>query len=196
MTVFANKDAFLGLGLEQVSSSAAHASQDCSICIKPLAVHDNHSSPQSKLRGYHSAVRITACGYTHGKDCLRAWLDVGNSCPTCNRILFEMNGDPITQQDVNNIVYVLGPEYGEARVTVAVVIMQKREKEQAALRQYHEQETARQKMDDAKVRDQEFTLSDEDFMDSEEEIDFGEENEDEDFELDGDEDFVVGGEEL
>jgi hypothetical protein len=67
MTVFANKDAFLSLGVEQITSSASHTSQDCFICTKPLAVHANHNSPQSVLRGYHTAVRITVCGHTLAK---------------------------------------------------------------------------------------------------------------------------------
>jgi hypothetical protein len=157
MTVFANKDAFLSLGVEQITSSASHTSQDCFICTKPLAVHANHNSPQSVLRGYHTAVRITVCGHTHGEDCLNAWLDIGNSCPTCNRILFEIDGDPITQADLNDMVYMLGPELGEARVMIAVVaVREKREREQAALRRFHEQEIAKQKMEDTGLQDQEF----------------------------------------
>jgi hypothetical protein len=196
MTVFANKDAFLSLGLEQVRASASHASQDCSICTKPLAVHDNHNSPQCQLRGYHFAVRINSCGHTHGEDCLNAWLDVGNSCPTCNRIVFELDGDPITQADANNIVYTLGPEVGEARVMIAVVAAkEKRDKEHVELRQYYEQEIARQKMEDTKVQDQEFTLGGDDFLDSDDDMDFGEEDGDEDYELDREHGLVVDSEE-
>jgi hypothetical protein len=187
MTVFASKIAFLDLGLEHVSLSAAHVLQDCSICLQPLAVHHNHASPQSVLRGYHDAVRVSACSHMHGKACLKAWLDVGNSCPTCNRVLFERGNDPITQREVNELMYVLGPEYGEARVMAAIVGMaQKKEKEQAALRRYHEQEVARQKMKDENVRDEEFSLDDDDFPDSEDEMNF---------EDSGDEEYVVDDEE-
>jgi hypothetical protein len=197
MTVFANKDAFLSLGVEQITSSASHTSQDCFICTKPLAVHANHNSPQSVLRGYHTAVRITVCGHTHGEDCLNAWLDIGNSCPTCNRILFEIDGDPITQADLNDMVYMLGPELGEARVMIAVVaVREKREREQAALRRFHEQEIAKQKMEDTELQDQEFALGDDDLLDSDDEMDFGEEDGGEDYELDEGDSFVVDEEEL
>jgi hypothetical protein len=197
MTVFANKDAFLSLGVEQITSSASHDSQDCFICTKPLAVHANHNSPQSVLRGYHTAVRITVCGHTHGEDCLNAWLDIGNSCPTCNRILFEIDGDPITQADLNDMVYMLGPELGEARVMIAVVaVREKREREQAALRRFHEQEIAKQKMEDTGLQDQEFALGDDDLLDSDDEMDFGEEDGGEDYELDEGDSFVVDEEEL
>jgi hypothetical protein len=197
MTVFANKDAFLSLGVEQITSSASHTSQDCFLCTKPLAVHANHNSPQSVLRGYHTAVRITVCGHTHGEDCLNAWLDIGNSCPTCNRILFEIDGDPITQADLNDMVYMLGPELGEARVMIAVVaVREKREREQAALRRFHEQEIAKQKMDDTELQDQEFALGDDDLLDSDDEMDFGEEDGGEDYELDEGDSFVVDEEEL
>jgi hypothetical protein len=192
MTVFANKDAFLRLGVEQMTTSASHASQDCFICTKPLAVHANHNSPQSMLHGYHAAVRITACGHTHGEDCLNAWLEVGNSCPTCNRILFEIGGDPITQADFNDIIYSLGPELGEARVMIAIVgARDRREREHAALREQHAQELGRRMMEDARVQDQEFVLGGEDFLDSDDEMDFGEEDGDEDYELDGEDAFVA-----
>jgi hypothetical protein len=200
MTIFAYKDAFLDLGLEGVHLSAAHVSQDCSICCKPLAVHDNHASPQSKLRGYHSAIRIRSCGHMHGEVCLKAWLDIGNSCPTCNRILFELGGDPITQQDVNKLVFTLGPLYGERRVMAAVVgMVQKQEREQAMLRRYHEQEVAKQNIEDAKARDDEFTLGEEDFLDSEEEMNSEEEdgdgNDEDGDDEDGDEEYEPDGEE-
>jgi hypothetical protein len=144
------------------------------------------------LHGYHAAVRITACGHTHGEDCLNAWLEVGNSCPTCNRILFEIGGDPITQADVNDIIYSLGPELGEARVMIAIVgARDRREGEHAALREQHAQELGRRMMEDARVQDQEFVLGGEDFLDSDDEMDFGEEDGDEDYELDGEDAFAA-----
>jgi hypothetical protein len=187
MTVFANKDAFQGLGMEEVQASVSHASQDCSICDKPLAVHHNDASPKSRLHGYHDAVRIVACGHMHGKECLDAWLDVGNACPKCNRILFELTGDPITEHDINNVVRALGPMYGEMRVNIALVgMMQNQEQKLAALRRVHEQEVAQQKMKDAKGYDEGFMLNDEDLMDSDEEIDFEVDDEDGDEDEDGD----------
>jgi hypothetical protein len=53
MTIFASKDAFMALGLEQVNPSAAHASQDCAVCTKPLAVHDRTISTHVTLKDYH-----------------------------------------------------------------------------------------------------------------------------------------------
>lgn len=187
MTVFATKDAFFGLGLEQVEVSAAHISQDCSICTQPLAVHWKDQSAQSALRGFHEAVRISACGHMHGSDCLTAWLSTGNSCPTCQRMLFEANNDTITQDDVNEIVYVLGPHFGEARVMAAIAnIMQQQEKKHTDARRSHEQEVAKQKVKDAKADDDdEFTLGNDDFLDSDEEMDWGEDGDDEYFD-DGD----------
>jgi hypothetical protein len=80
-------------------------------------------------------------------------------------------------------MYVLGPEYREARVMAAIVGMaQEKEKEQAALRRYHEQEAAKQKMKDANARDEEFSLRDDDFLDSKDEMDY---------EDSGDEEYVV-----
>jgi hypothetical protein len=187
MTVFAGKTAFLDLGLERVSLSAAHVSQDCSVCLKPLAVHHNHASPQSVLRGYHSAVRISACGHVHGEVCLKAWLDVGTSCPTCNRVLFERGSEPITQKEVNELMFALAPDYGEARVMTAIVSMaQKQDKEQATLRRYHEQEVAKEKVKEANARDEEFSMGVDDFLDSDEEMDF---------EDSGDEEYIVDDEE-
>lgn len=181
MPVFSCKEDFLSLGMTDVKPSPSRIAQDCPICIQPLAVHEKDGSPKSRLRGYHDTIRITACGHTHGKDCLKAWLDVGNTCPTCKRILFEFTGDPITQRDIHDLTYGLGPMYGEARVNVALVnMMQKQEREHAALRLVHEQEIARQKMRDAKGFAEEFLLSDGDLMDSEDEMDFGVDDDDDD----------------
>ncbi|EAT85969.1 hypothetical protein HBH56_024090 [Parastagonospora nodorum] len=187
MTVYASKAAFQSLGLETIKLSSTNLTQDCSICQQPLAMHPNHTSPRSLQRGYHPTVHINACGHTHGALCLSAWLDVGNSCPTCARILFKTISDAIAQQDINDIVHTLGPEYGEARVMVSVVgVMQTREREREALRRIHEFEVDAQKRRDREARDREFALGDEDFLDSEEE-DFGDGEDGED----GDGDFEV-----
>ncbi|KAH7396643.1 hypothetical protein DE146DRAFT_43395 [Phaeosphaeria sp. MPI-PUGE-AT-0046c] len=189
MTVFATKDAFFGLGLEKVEPSSAHISQDCSVCTKPLAVHHKDSSPQLALRGLHKAVRITACGHMHGSDCLLAWLSTGNSCPTCRRILFEANNDTITQDDANEVVHVLGPHFGEARVMVAIAkMMQNEEKEHVDARRYHDQEVAKQRMEDSKADDGEFTLGADDFYDSGDEMNY-----DEDADEDADDEYFDNG---
>jgi hypothetical protein len=143
---------------------------------KPLAVHHNHASPQSILHGYHTAVRISPCGHIHGQECLDAWLGIGNSCPTYKRILFELTGDPIAQQDVNGIVIALSPEYGESRVMAVVADMvQKQERVHTMICQIHEEGIMKQKMKEDSAQNDGFMLSDDDFVDSDEEMDFGEE---------------------
>lgn len=185
MTVFANKGSFVSLGLEQVKPSPSHASQDCTICLKPLVVYHVHASPHNVLHGYHDAVRISACGHIHGKQCLSAWLDVGNSCPTCKRILFEPNNEPITQQDVNFVMRSLEPLYGAAPVMSALVAyMQKQKEEHDARRRYHEQEVALQRTKDGEPRDDEFTLNGDDFLDTDEDAEGDDNFEDGDYEED------------
>jgi hypothetical protein len=185
MTVFANKQTFNSLGLEQVRQSHAHASQDCSLCLQPLAVHPTKDGiPDSKC---HTAVRIAACGHVIGEECLDAWLDVGHTCPICNRLLFEATGDPITQGDINNILHTLGPEFGEDAIMVVVArLMARQEQEHARLRQAHEIEVERIKVKETHVKNDGFALSDEDFLDSGDEGNFDEADDDEDYEAEED----------
>lgn len=182
MSIFANKDTFLGLGVEKVEASPAHMSQDCSICTKPLAVHHKDSSPQSTLRGFHQAVRVIVCGHIHGSDCLSAWLSVGNTCPTCKRILFEGDKDKITQDDVNEIVHTLGPLFGEARIMGSIAnMMNNQEQAHAMARRYHEQAvTQQQQVQNQQANDSEFMLNDDDFLVSDEEMDDDEDQDEED----------------
>jgi hypothetical protein len=174
MTIFASKDVLTKLGLDRIQPSYAHVSQDCTICTEPLDVQlTSTKDVHSKL---HPAVRITACGHMIGEECLSAWLDIGNTCPTCNRLLFESTGDPITQQNVNNILRILGPEYGEGAVMAVVARSIKRqEQEQKRLRLIHEAEVAKIKAKETQAWNDGFTLSDEDLLDSDEEFDFDEE---------------------
>jgi hypothetical protein len=96
MVVFADKAAFTALGLEAITPSATHLSQDCYICTHPLDVTPT-STPTSftlahattHLRRPHAAVRIISCSHMHGAQCLDAWLEVSNTCPICKRLLFE-----------------------------------------------------------------------------------------------------------
>ncbi|KAH7083306.1 hypothetical protein BKA63DRAFT_599329 [Paraphoma chrysanthemicola] len=180
MVVFASKDAFTALGLEPMKPSTSFAHHDCSICLQPLAVHTAHTSEFCIQHGYHPAVRIVACGHVHGKVCLNNWLDVGNQCPTCNRMLFEKTGDPITQADVNNLVRALGPELGEGRVIAAVAgLIEKQKAKHEELRRYHEQEMARQMVQDQEKKEEDnYALSADDMFASDEEMEFGDDEED------------------
>ena len=172
--IFACKEAFASLGLEQIKPSHAHASQDCTICRDPLRVHPSHDTDEPSK--FHVAVRVVACGHILGEECLDSWLDVGNTCPTCNRILFEATGDSITQQDVNNVLLALGPTFGEETVMNEVArLTVRQEEEHARLRQIHEVETAKMRARESQARNEGFTLSGEDFLDSEEEANFSEE---------------------
>jgi hypothetical protein len=183
MTVFASKEAFKSLGLEQIQQSHSHASQDCFICTHPLAVHpmftrDTHSQ-------LHTAIRIAACGHIVGEACLNAWLDVGHTCPTCNRLLFETTGDPITQADIDNLLRTFGPVYGEnAVLTVVGRLMVRQEQEHARMRQAHEIELERMQAKEKEAPNDGCTLSDNDFLDSHEEMDFGKEEEEGVFDMD------------
>ena len=179
MTVFSGKEAFKCFGLEPMKPSHAHASQDCPICLDPLALHLNQPRrPQSNL---HAAVRITACGHLVGKECLDAWIDVGHTCPTCNRLIFGATGDPITQEDVNNVTQSLVPEYGERAVMMVVArFMAHQEREYVRQKQTHKIEMDKMRTKEKQVKNDGFTLSDNDFYDSDEDVDFGE-DEDEDY---------------
>lgn len=187
MTVFANKQDFNNLGLEQFRQSHTHASQDCSICLQPLAVHPTKDGiPDPKC---HAAIRVAACGHIVGKDCLDAWLEVGHTCPTCKRLLFEATGDPITQADINNILRILGPSFGEDAIMVVVArLMARQELERARMRQAHEIEMEKIKAEEMQENCDKFSLPDEDFLDSGDEIDFDEADDDKEIELGEDED--------
>ncbi|KAI4684548.1 uncharacterized protein J4E84_006538 [Alternaria hordeiaustralica] len=178
---------FNSLGLEQVQQSHAHASQDCTICRHPLALHPTKSKPaESKL---HRAVRIAACGHIVGQQCLDAWLEVGNTCPTCKRLLFEPTGGPITQQDINNILRTLGPQYGEDAIMAVVARrVARQEYEHARMRQAHEIELERMKAEETEARNDAFTLSNDDLLDSDEDMDFEEDEEDDDEAFEAEED--------
>jgi hypothetical protein len=165
MTVFGSKEAFLELGLQQVKPSGEHTLMDCSICTKPLDLLTDHGSLQYPDSGYHTAGRIVACGHMHGEECLAAWLDMGHTCPTCNRILFEPKSDCITQEDVNNVANLLGPVYGERRVWISIDRVVSKEEYHDKLHHYLLQEIAKQRTEDVNMRD-EFNLTEEDFLDS------------------------------
>lgn len=177
MTVFASKDAFLTLGCEQIKPSSAHVSQDCRICTAPLAVLPGSTSREVAVSGYHTATRIISCGHVHGEECLNAWLTISNTCPypKCNRILLEATTESITEHDVYVLLHNLGPEVGEPRViTVVARLIQQQQGQQRALKMMNKVEMGKQKErdDSRRVADEESAMAGEDFVDSDEEMDW------------------------
>jgi hypothetical protein len=128
MVVFSDKATFTTLGLEPITPSPTHLSQDCHICTHPLDVTPTSTATSytlahttAHLRQPHAAVRIIACSHMHGAQCLTAWLEVSNTCPTCKRLLFEQSArSEITNADVHAVVESLAPQFGARDVLVAV----------------------------------------------------------------------------
>lgn len=162
MSIFASKSAFVALGLEVVAPSNAHMYQDCFICKDPLDI--NIHTPATKT--HHSAVRIGVCGHMHGRECLMAWLDAGNSCPTCKRVLFENSGREISQSDIRNVVHSLRYVVGEKRVMKAIArLVGRQEVEQAQLRVAYEDEQKKAKAKEAREYHED-VIGDDEWMDS------------------------------
>jgi hypothetical protein len=193
MSIFADKAAFVELGLDVIAPSSAHMYQDCYICKDPLNVNV-HTTATDK---HHAAVRIGVCGHMHGQECLSAWLDVGNSCPTCKRLLFEGSNRAVSQSDINKVVYSLRHLFGEKRVMAAIArLAGKRVAEQAQQQRTREEEV--KKLKAKEIQAQNNLMDDADWMNSDDGEDFGEED-DEDFEMgeeDEDSDGVVLDEEV
>jgi ribosomal protein L12E/L44/L45/RPP1/RPP2 len=167
--------------VEQIKPSLVHVSQNCAICTKPLAVQSGSASQEAEVSGYHSAIRIISCSHMHGDDCLNAWLAVSNTCPfsNCNRMLFKATGESITEHDVHALLRELGSEFGETRVlTVVARLLQQQEGEQMALKMMNEVEMGQQKERDNNMRlhvEEEFTLAGENFVESDEDMDWDKE---------------------
>ncbi|KAF9700118.1 hypothetical protein EKO04_001313 [Ascochyta lentis] len=184
MTIFASKAALMALGLEAVTPSNAHMYQDCCICKDPL--HINIHTAVSPSDAHHPAVRIIACGHMHGKECLEAWLDAGNSCPTCKRMLFDKSGHAVNQADINSVMHSLGRLVGEASIISSFArLVGKQELERAQLRHTHEEELQKARINEARSR-QDDLIDDDDWLESggEEDFDMDEEDGDGDFVLD------------
>lgn len=180
--------------------------QDCFICKDPLHV-DIYRSTTEK---HHLAVRIDVCGHMHGHECLMAWLDTGNSCPTCKRLLFENSGRGVSQSDIGNVVHSLRHMFGEKRVVSAIArLVGKQDVAQAQLRRTHEEERKKMKAKEAQahrediIDDDEWMISgdeegtgdyegDDDYKDTDmsedEDKDDKDDDEDDDFHMDKDED--------
>lgn len=196
MSMFASKAAFVELGLETIKPSGAHMYQDCYICKDPLDVN-LYTTATDK---HHEAVRIGVCGHMHGQECLSAWLDVGNSCPTCKQLLFENSSRGVSQSDISHVVKTMKRRfgvYGEKLAKAAIArIVGKQEAEQVQQQRIREEEVKKLKDREAQAQHGN-SLDDEDWMnDSDAKEDFGEdfgEDEDGDFEMGDDEAEDEGG---
>jgi hypothetical protein len=133
--IYDTKEDFLAIGVELVAPSPYAVHTDCEICLKPLAIfadapptqHNGTSfinsvdltastSVASSARKpiFHPALRILACRHVHGTECLTAWLETGNTCPKCSRILFTpLDEQPINQQEVDWVMQELAPLLGD-----------------------------------------------------------------------------------
>jgi|SRR5690242_429654 len=182
MTVFATKAIFMQLGVEQVAPSTAHMYQDCYICKDPLNVNIHTAATDA----HHQAVRISVCGHMHGQECLAAWLDTGNSCPTCKRMLFGATGRSISNFDIEKLLQVLRHRFGEARAISAIArLMKKQERERAQLRRTQVDDLEKTKVkEQSRLND---LIEDDEWMDSGDDEDSNMESDEEDLEMeDGD----------
>lgn len=185
MAIFASKAAFMQLGVEQVAPSTAHMCQDCYICKKPLDVNIHTVATDA----HHQAVRIGVCGHIHGQECLAAWLDAGNSCPTCKRMLFEATGRSVTQSDLNALVHFLRRRVGEARAMAAIArLKEKQDLDRARLRLTHEEDLRKTEAEQAELRLDDL-MGDDEWLESEDDEAFESEDDDDKFDMeDSDED--------
>lgn len=184
MSIFASKAAFVELGLETVHPPGTHMYQDCHICKDPLDINIYTTATDK----HHQAVRIGVCGHMHGQECLAAWLDVGNSCPTCKQPLFENSGRGVSQSDINHVVNAIKRRYGvvgEKLATAAIArIVGKQGVEQAQQQRIREEEVKKLKAREAQAQHgNSLEEEDDDWMnDSDAEEDFGDDS-DGDFEM-------------
>ncbi|KAH9864057.1 hypothetical protein J1614_009990 [Plenodomus biglobosus] len=190
MAIFPSKSEFLGVGTQPITPSIVHASHDCFICKNPLAVHPHTTTSAAAS---HPALRITSCGHILGVECLSAWLDTSNTCPTCSRTLFEVSAHHITQEDVNAVIRSLGHMYSESRImSVLAQRMDRKYLEEALTRQKNE-ESRRKEVEEEGARSNQYTMSEQDWLDSDEELDVGDDDDDDDSDFDADEDFEADG---
>jgi hypothetical protein len=176
MPLFAGKEAFKALGLEPVKKSQAHASQDCTICTDPLDIQQSLAKEDEFTSKAHAAVRIVACGHIVGAECLDAWLDIGCTCPTCNRVLFEPADDPITLQDIQFVVRELRAYFAKDTIVMRIARVVRRKKQEFARQQgIYGAEAGKMAVEE----EDEFGISGDDFLDSDDEMGFEEEEEEE-----------------
>ncbi|KAJ4295245.1 hypothetical protein N0V90_007256 [Kalmusia sp. IMI 367209] len=180
MTIFNSKQEFFAHGLDQVQPRQHHISQDCAICLEPLDLVQTASGIMSisgnekPTSRFHSAVRIKSCQHIHGTECLLAFLDVGNTCPSCSRMLFiPPSEQPITQEDIDTVLRNLGHVHGE-NVLMRMIARYMQRAETAGLKSRQQAETmiamARIKDEEKAKKDREnLMLGYDDFLDSDSE---------------------------
>lgn len=183
MTVFNTSDEFHSHGMDHLKPNEYRISQDCDICLKPLALVKETSSDDIS---YHAAVRIKSCRHMHGAECLAAWLKVGNSCPTCDRMLYLPAAEQsLTQENVDMMIRDLGGLYDEEDIARSLArYMHVSDAAAAKLKQIIDMkvsmEEARRKEEEGKEQ-KGFMLGDQDFLDSDSDTEWYEdEDEDED----------------
>jgi hypothetical protein len=90
--------------------------QDCYVCKDPLNINI-YTKATYKL---HEVVRIGVCGHMHGHECLSAWLDVSNSCPTCKQLMFENSGRGVSQSNISHVVNTMKRRYDVVSEKLAI----------------------------------------------------------------------------
>jgi hypothetical protein len=189
--IYDTKKTFLAIGVEPVTTSSYAVEIDCEICLKPLAMipdasstHQNGdsstkpadltplASTPTKEPTFHPALRIIACGHVHGAECLTAWLETGNTCPTCACILFTPPSEqPISQEEVNWVVAILEPLIGEELLYRWIAkYMASGMEEEVRRKRAHDnmvvvERIAREQKE--RIEREMYTLGDEDFMEEE-----------------------------
>ncbi|KAF1964253.1 hypothetical protein BU23DRAFT_575843 [Bimuria novae-zelandiae CBS 107.79] len=171
MTIFNDKTEFFEYGVELIMPSPYQVYENCKVCLEPIATSTIDHASESRM---HAAVRIKSCKHIHGTECLGAWLDIGNSCPTCKRtLIMHATERPLTQEDVDDVSQVLRYVCDEETLGRALARYMYID-EAAAIKRRQKQESGiameRVKQEENENKEREETmLNEEDFMDDEEE---------------------------
>lgn len=192
MTVY-NTEAEFGMhGVEYLQPSAYHVSWDCEICLDPLDLVETSAKTNHHTR-LHAAVRIKSCGHIQGTECLAAWLKIGNTCPTCGRMLYlPAVEQPLTQQDVDAMMRELRVGYSEGQIARSLArYMHVSDAAAERLKQVMATKVAMEEVKEKEKEEkdrQEHMLKDEDLLDSDAELQVEEDEDDDAYFLNGGED--------
>lgn len=122
--MYADSHQFWLWGVENLEPDVAHADQDCPICLEPLVMNPPEDLGLSEGIEYHYAVRILACSHVHANDCLMEWLQVGNTCPTCNLVLFSPpQEEPLDAEDMEDLFSDLAIRFGVDRAYTSLFLL-------------------------------------------------------------------------